>query len=330
MKAKLSDSLRRQWMLMRSIPRAPRKLTAAELQCALDAEGIVVTRRTVERDLVALSEVFPIEVDDREKPYGWSWNKDSFAQFLPRMSVPEAVALSMAQQSLSTLLPTAWTDDLRHLFQSAQATLKESQWQKWASRTAYRSDAFLRMSPKINPTVLRTLELSLINERQVEGTYRSKWSTEAKSVRLSPLGIFVRGSTTYVVGTMFDYSDVRVLALHRFSNAAELTDKVRIPPGFNFQNYLAASDDLHSRGLIKLRAVFSAESAEHLSELSVSADQQLERVDEDHVQLKATVLDDDRLRWWLLSFGAQVEVESPKALRKWMAAEVQELAAKYR
>lgn len=330
MKAKLTNSLRRQWILMRSIPRAPRKVTAAQLQSVLEDEGVAVTRRTVERDLVALSEEFPLEVDVREKPFGWSWNKDSFLQFLPRMSVAEAIALSMAQQSLSTILPTAWTDDLRHVFQAAQSTLKESHWNKWASRTAYRSDALLRISPKIPGAVLRTLESCLINERQVEAVYRAKWSTESKTVRLSPLGLFVRGPATYVVCTMFDYSDIRVLALHRISHAAELSDKVRTPVGFNFREYLAKADELNSRGSIRLRAMFSTASAEHLSELWLSPDQKLEQIDAHRVKLTATVVDDDRLRWWLLSFGAHVEVEAPKSLRKWMAAEVAELAAIYR
>ena len=53
------DTLLRQWTLLRLLPRHPRRLEPARLKDKLDAMGIAVTLRTVQRDLNALAAVFP-------------------------------------------------------------------------------------------------------------------------------------------------------------------------------------------------------------------------------------------------------------------------------
>lgn len=55
------------------LPRAPQKVDTARLEEALSRAGLSVHRRTLQRDLLELAEVFPIAADDRSKPYGWRW-----------------------------------------------------------------------------------------------------------------------------------------------------------------------------------------------------------------------------------------------------------------
>lgn len=64
------DTLLRQWQMLRMIPRYPLKITAKELHSRLQSEQFEVSKRTVERDLLALSELFPLASDERDKPYG--------------------------------------------------------------------------------------------------------------------------------------------------------------------------------------------------------------------------------------------------------------------
>ena len=67
------QSLLRQWHMLRMVPRAPSTVSSKELCERLGVAGFPVTKRTVERDLQELAAVFPIVVEDHEKPYGWSW-----------------------------------------------------------------------------------------------------------------------------------------------------------------------------------------------------------------------------------------------------------------
>ena len=62
------DTLLRQWTLLRLLPRHPRRLEPARLKDKLDAMGIAVTLRTVQRDLNALAAVFPLVASTGQSP----------------------------------------------------------------------------------------------------------------------------------------------------------------------------------------------------------------------------------------------------------------------
>ncbi|MEO7199806.1 MAG: WYL domain-containing protein, partial [Dokdonella sp.] len=124
--ATTQESLSRQWLMLQWIPRYPRKTTARELVERLRAEDQVVTKRTVERDLAALSEIFPLLSDERSKPFGWSWQKHAPPFSLPGMSPLQAMVLSLAQTYLRPLLPAHLLEPLQPYFKQADNTLQQA------------------------------------------------------------------------------------------------------------------------------------------------------------------------------------------------------------
>lgn len=70
------DPALRLCVTMTMLPRAPHKISARSLAQRLADAGWGVTVRTVERDLHRLRSVFPIALDSRHKPFGWSWLRD--------------------------------------------------------------------------------------------------------------------------------------------------------------------------------------------------------------------------------------------------------------
>ena len=54
--------------LLRRLPRHPRRLEPARLKDKLDAMGIAVTPRTIQRDLNALAAVFPLVASTGQSP----------------------------------------------------------------------------------------------------------------------------------------------------------------------------------------------------------------------------------------------------------------------
>ena len=67
------DTVLRQIEILKIIPRRPRKIPISEIHRKIADSGYKVTRRTVERDLVALATILPLSSDD-QKPQGWSWS----------------------------------------------------------------------------------------------------------------------------------------------------------------------------------------------------------------------------------------------------------------
>ena len=110
--ATTQESLSRQWLMLQWIPRYPRKTTARELVERLRAEDRVVTKRTVERDLAALSDVFPLVSDERSKPFGWSWQKHASQFSLPGMSPLQAMVLTLASIGVGIAVDEANLDVL--------------------------------------------------------------------------------------------------------------------------------------------------------------------------------------------------------------------------
>ena len=115
-------------------------------------------------------------------------------------------------------------------------------------------------------------------------------------------------------------------------DSAELLDTpVQPPQGFALKDYVAQGAFAYPVGSdIKLVARFEKDAAFHLTETPLSADQKMQDDGDDHVRITATVQDTQQLRWWLLSFGAKVEVQAPKALRVEFAKTAAKLAKHYR
>lgn len=61
----IRSTLSRQWELLKSLPARPPGVTAQLLAKRLDEAGFRVSKRTIERDLVELSQLFPLQCNDK-------------------------------------------------------------------------------------------------------------------------------------------------------------------------------------------------------------------------------------------------------------------------
>jgi predicted DNA-binding transcriptional regulator YafY len=136
----------------------------------------------------------------------------------------------------------------------------------------------------------------------------------------------------YLLATLDDFEDVRQLRVHRFISAKLLPDQPRrVPLDFSLDAYIGAGGFDYLEGEpLRLVALFEPEAALHLRETTLSADQQLLDHEDSWVRLTATVADSPMLRWWLLGFGANVEVLEPVTLRQELSETAQGMARRYR
>ncbi len=310
-------SLSRQWLMLQSIPRYPRKITARELVELLRDEDHVVTKRTVERDLASLSDVFPLVSDERSKPFGWSWQKHAPQFSLPGMSPLQAMVLTLAQTHLRPLLPAHLLEPLHPYFQQADHTLRhvlgKRRLASWNKRVAVVQPTQPLLPPKVRDKAMAVVHEAVAQELQLELRYRNRSSGNTVSYRVHPLGLVYRGMLGYLVCTISDYADPRLLALHRIDTVRLLDEPARTPKDFDLQAYAHSGVlGFMDNGPIKLVLRMEAPAAEHLHETPLSEDQVItEDQREGWVRISATVHDTSQLRWWVLGFGDQIEVLSP-------------------
>lgn len=99
------------------LPRPPRRIDTAAIEARLRDRGIEVHRRTIQRDLLELAEVFPIVADERAKPYGWRWADDAdrhlpFVAPKPKNVAPRvSLSLRMPEVHLKQVLETLGSGD---------------------------------------------------------------------------------------------------------------------------------------------------------------------------------------------------------------------------
>lgn len=324
------QTVARQWRMLQSVPRFPGKTTVAELEVRLRDEGFEIHRRTIERDLHTLSAWFPLVLDDRSRPYGWSWAKGAGFEFMPRLTNAEAVALLLARAHLQNLLPLSMNKELAPVFAAATQALAASGWNQWHRRTAVVPTGLALLPPKLKADVLAGVQSALARRRCLRVRYRTKGSREAREYTVHPLGLLSRGPLQYLVCTLFDHEDVRQLALHRMVSVVETGAPAKEPAGFDFLRYARTEARQYgSDGLIKLVVRFQAGAGEHLQETPLSEDQMVRELDDGWVEVSATVQDDELLLWWLRGFGSLVEVIAPKALRRKCKEEITAMSRKY-
>lgn len=329
-----ADTLLRQWQMLRAIPRYPAKTAATALRERLENAGFAVTIRTIQRDLHELADVFPLEVDDRERPYGWRWMKDAPSFDLPNLTNQEALAFTMIRDYLRPLLPHRLVSQLDPYFAAASKRLSgegpSRADRSWPGKVAVVQPTQTLIPPRIDAAVNAAVTDALLLDRQVRVAYRRRADAASVDYVLNPLGLVQRGPVTYVVGTLFKYDDVRLFALHRIRRATVLEEPARRPKGFSLDSYLGGGALQFGGGRrIRLEAIFDATAAEHLRETPLTDDQELTAIESDRVLLRARVTDTPQLRWWLLGFGAQVEVRAPPGLRAEFAASAAAMVRRY-
>jgi predicted DNA-binding transcriptional regulator YafY len=329
------DTLLRQWLMLRMIPRFPRKISTADVESRLTGAGYPTTRRTIQRDLDKLSAEFQL-ISDGNKPAGWSWQVDAEAFDVPGMDTTAALTFRMVEAFLAPLLPQTCMAALSPQMQRAKNILAQVEGQAQATwpdkvQTVPRSQPLL--SPELSADVLETTYEALFHDRRFIGEYRSRGEEDYREFQVNPLGLVFADPVIYLVGTLWDYTDVRLLALHRFRSASLLDESASRPDGFDLQAYLQQG----VMGILveseaksfKLRALFDPDAAYHLLESKLSTDQQVTVQADGDLLIEATVNDTLQLRWWLLGFGAQVEILAPEALRKEFAATARSMQELY-
>jgi len=329
-----AETVHRLWTLLRLIPRRPRRADTGTLKRQLDAEGIEVTPRSIQRDLQHLAARFPnLHCDERSKPYGWSWDGDVPLLEIPGMGLGSAVTFELVQAYLTHALPRSTLRTLDPYFARAREVIRNTASAKlarWPSKVRVLPRGISLRAPEVPPRVLDVVYTALLEDRRLRAHYRPRHAPEAKKYELNPLGLVVRDGTLALVCTFFDYDDPHYVLLHRMAQAELLETATRRPKGFDLDAFLARGGVGFVHGdPIALEALVAREVAITLHETPLSTDQVLTPAGEGHELLRVTVPNTLDLRGWIQSYGPLIEVKKPAALRKELAEGARQLAAMY-
>ncbi|TAN04075.1 MAG: WYL domain-containing protein [Rhodanobacteraceae bacterium] len=330
MTEELPTSLARLITMLGLIPRLPGKVPARALQEKLRLLGFEIDLRSVQRDLQKLKHPMGLVTDDA-KPAGWSYKRNARPLVLPVLDAPSALTLNMIEQYLVPLWPRSLLEIWRPQFDEARRTLDSGKFGKWRHRVAMVPSGPARLPVVIPDGVVEVVYNALLDGLQFEADYRAV-GAKPERYTFNPLGLVHREGMTYLVGTREGSNHIPLFALHRMKNPVRLERPLHEPEGFDLRNYIENERqfDWPVGQQIKLKLRLGQGVQTFFEERPLSSDQKVQRTKAGYgAHLTATVQDTMSMRWWLMSFGASVEVLAPKSLRQSMAASLDKAARQY-
>ncbi len=310
--AKRSDKLETVLLaveLLRRIPRG-RKVSAKELHSQLKDAGIDRDLRTIQRQLEMLSEHFEIERDDRNKPYGYRWLEQAKALAVPNLTAQESLLLQLAEEHLKNLLPPRLMKSMEGFFTQARRNLgpdsSSSLEKQWRNKVRVVATSQPLLPPKVVPGVFEVVSEALYCNRWLNLNYKNSGGIVNKII-VMPLGLAQQGPRLYLVCRYKGFTNERSLALHRISSAELSTLTFERPIDFDLKQY----DDDGRFGFgegEKILLTFNITRAAglHLLESPLSSDQKVAELDNQQLEINATVVDSEMLEWWLRGFGNSI------------------------
>lgn len=170
----MNDTLMRQWAMLRTIPRYPRRIDAPTIHARLLDLGMLVSLRTVQRDLNAMAETFPLDFDE-SKPQGWCWREGASQLEVPSMDAHAALAFNLVEQYMQNMLPRSTLSHMALWFDAAQgvASSQASTVTKWRDKLRVIPHTLNKVPAPINADIQATIYTGLLHERQLQLTYRA-------------------------------------------------------------------------------------------------------------------------------------------------------------
>lgn len=138
-----TSTILRQISMLKIIPKSPAFVLTKDLHQRLIDEGFSATKRTIERDLLKLSEVMGLKSGDSPEGYKWSYINHA-RELLPALSSNEALLLLQAKEFLSHIMPVKSLLALEPRFDKATSTLTENtQFKDWQKKVHIASNVSL-------------------------------------------------------------------------------------------------------------------------------------------------------------------------------------------
>lgn len=330
---KNNASISRQWEMLQMIPKHGIGISVTEIHDKLSANGFGVTRRTVDRDLLDLTNPFPIYCNKEGNAQYWRWMEDKTSH-IPGVSVADAMILQLVEGTLKTILPETMLQGLKDRFDLAKRKIDALDGSNskglLADKIAVVSPALPLTPPSTPAEHYEAVQHAMTEGKQLAATYKAIHDQVQKEYQINPLGLVQRGHITYLIATIGDYTDQRMFALHRFK-ALTLTDSpLKTPESFSLAQYVqSGAMQFGNVKSIKLVARVNQNLAKILHEAPLSDDMQLQSEADGWFELSATVIDGWQIQWWILSHSLAIEILSPPELRQDIIAKVRGTAMLY-
>ncbi len=158
---------------------------------------------------------------------------------------------------------------------------------------------------------------AVTQRRNVRIRYNSLMDQEHIGTKLSPYRLFFNRRSWYVVGRSSLHRAVRTFNIGRILSLEPLDERFKVPRGFKLERILRNAWNLMAEPgpdqEVTIR--FSKMVAQNVAEVMWHNTQRIEQRDDGSIDYHVTVSGLMEISWWVLGYGDQAVVISPKKLK---------------
>lgn len=306
------DGLFRQWELIKVL-QAHRFGVSTEELCA----RLECNKRTVQRDLNVLQNIFPIshEQRDRGKRF-WKLAHNTVESEQLQLTMTEMLSLFMSQQLLLPLAGTQFGDGLQTALQKIRALLPAR------ALTYFEGlDGSFFIKNLANHDYsgqdkeIRILNEAILSQQCVKVIYRSASKGRETTSEYHPYGMVLLHASLYCIGYLVCYEEVRTLKVARIKGLTRLNKSFDKPIDFSLDGHLQGAFGIfQTQKPKKIRVEFSGWAATNVREMLWHPSQKIVTDSADTVVATFDLGNMVEFKRWVLGFGRHVKVISPDTL----------------
>lgn len=321
------SQVERQLYILSLLSENRRGFTVEEIMNCLYRVGIDVSRKTVERDIDNITANFFVYEDERDGKTIYLANKYSVQHI--SFTISELISLHFAREVINSYsnleVGDIATKILDKLISSAPQ-INRSYIDTLRGMVKVRVTG-INSEKDVSPEHLELIREGVAEKKTLEIEYYSFNSDEVTTRAFDPYLLEIYEGCWHVVGYCHLRNGIRDLRISRIKAIKSTHAVFNRPENFYEQYKKDRFDKLAGEEKIKMRLKFSGDAARFIKEYeSEKADSMEEKGSELIFERSATMTPE--ILKWVLSFGAEVEVLEPLALRNEVQLQAQKILSK--
>jgi proteasome accessory factor B len=321
------DGLFRQWELIKVLQAHRFGVSTEEIAARLECN-----KRTVQRDLGVLQDIFPISYEQRDRGKRfWKLAHNTVESEQLQLTMTEMLSLFLSQQLLLPLLGTQFGDGLQTALQKIRALLPtraltyfdgldESFFIKSLANHDYSGQ----------DKEIRILNEAILNQKVLKVVYHSASKGREVISEFHPYGMVLLHASLYCIGYLACYEEVSTLKVARIKGLTRLDKSFEKPADFSLAGHFQGAFGVFQTGKKqKIRAEFTGWAATNLREMQWHPSQQITKDSGDKVVATFELGNTVEFKRWVLGFGRYAKVVRPKSLAEGLRDEILSMAENY-
>lgn len=318
----------RQLFILSLLSDNKRGFTLDELMSSLKREGIDISRKTLERDLDYITDVFYVYEDARDGKTIYLSNKYSLKNI--SFSVADMIALQFGREVMRSYNGLEVGSNAEKLLDKLISQGPSINRKYIETLTGMMKVSIADITPdRPDPDFLNLLRDSITDRKQVRISYYAFNTDEITNRLFDPYLLEVYDGCWHVVGFCHLRNHIRDFRVSRIK-ALELTTLAFHKPENFYDEYKQSRfDKLTGETAIRLKVRFTGQAARHVQEYESGKATRLTEDDNGGLIFeKDTSLSPEIVRW-VLNYGSGAEVLEPVELRDILEAEITRMGTMY-